>query len=59
MQYKIVSNSDNTFRKAQKGLEDWVNADLEDGWKPKGGVSMFYNHQANMFIASQAMIKDE
>ena len=59
MQYKILSNLDNTFIKAQEGLETRVNEALKDGWKPKGGFSMFYNHQSNMFIASQAMIKDE
>jgi len=51
MEYKIVKEEyDDTFQKEVNNL-------IKNGWKPQGGVGIFYDLHKDKIIHYQAMIK--
>jgi len=53
MEYQVVTDAETTAE-----LEKEVNALIKDGWKPQGGVLVYYFAGNGRVYKCQAMIKE-
>ena len=59
--YKIVTAVGPFFVDERQSLENKINALMEDGWTPLGGISVTKDTDdvSTYFIIAQAMVKSE
>jgi len=59
--YKLVTAVGPFFVDERQSLENKINALMEDGWTPQGGISVTQatDNISTWFIVAQAMVKNE
>lgn len=58
MKYNVIVRSKKNYFEAVKDLIEYVELNLELGWKLQGGISITYNNDEKKYVVIQSMIKE-